>query len=140
MLKDVLKHGCFIFCVRKSVDDVFEDNTMWINNVCSFTGKDRDANKLSLRVVALSVAGLVQETRQKAWQGHQGEHNRLKSLFVTYYAQLNHIIYYYKQVNTRIEKKNITFFSFFMNLLLYVFDFELKIYTNYISQILWVIR
>jgi len=31
-----------------------------------FTGKDRDANKLSLRVVAVSVAGLVQETRQKA--------------------------------------------------------------------------
>lgn len=30
-----------------------------------FTGKDRDANRLSLRVVALSIAGLVQETCQK---------------------------------------------------------------------------
>jgi len=63
----VLKHR-LLFCFPSETRLTMYltiNNTIRIY-VYLFTGKDRDANKLSLRVVALSVAGLVQETRQKA--------------------------------------------------------------------------
>lgn len=66
MLKVLNYRVFFVFLSETSLTMYSKINNTMRIYVYLFTGKDRDANKLSLRVVAVSVAGLVQETRQKA--------------------------------------------------------------------------